>query len=333
MMVNNRVFIPLRAVSEALGAKVDWNGNEYTAEVALKSNDELVPEIIESVSYSVVGIIGNIKESYYSFNNKYQENIVHGTGVIISSDGQILTNAHVINSMENIVVVLSDGNGYEATIVCIDEESDLALIKIEKSGLKPATFAKSEDIVIGKTVIAIGTPISFSLRNSASMGIISGVNRNINSFYNLIQTDAAINPGNSGGPLVNLEGKVIGINSSKFIGNGIEGMGFSIPIDTVEYVLEHFEKYGKVIRPSLGVKFEEDWAARVGLPSNNGLKIIYAQNNSILKVDDILLSINDTKINSLVEFNEEMKKYKPQDKVKLKIKRNGIINNLDVVLQ
>jgi len=239
-MIENKVYLPARAVSEALGANVEWDGKNRTVSVTMQGNDELVPGVLKSVSSCVVGIIGNQKEDSGYSASKYSEEIVHGTGVIIKSNGEILTNAHVVKSMDKIVVVLSDGSGYEATLKCIDEDTDLALIKINKSNLNTARFGKEEDIVIGRTVLAIGTPVSLSLRNSASIGIISGINRGIGSPYSLIQTDAAINPGNSGGPLVNLKGEVIGINSSKFAATGIEGLGFSIPLNTINYVLKQF---------------------------------------------------------------------------------------------
>lgn len=338
-IINDRVYLPARAVSEALGADVDWDGADRTVNVMLADGrgDSLIPEVIKSVSPSVVGVIGNLKEGDLYSAGKYEEQIVHGTGVIIKTNGEILTNAHVVKDMEKIVVVLADGNGYEATLKCIDEETDLAVIKISRTGLRPAKFAAQEDIIIGRTVVAIGTPVSFSLRNSASIGIISGVNRSINSSYRLIQTDAAINPGNSGGPLVDMNGKVVGINSSKFSGVGVEGLGFSIPVGTIDFVLEHFEKYGKVVRPKLGVAFEEDWAAQVGLPTNSGLKIIEVKDRSAaqkygLLVGDVLLSVNSTDVNTLVDFNEEMKKYLPEDKINIKISREGIKTNVNVVL-
>jgi len=326
-IINDRVYVPARAVSEALGAKVEWDGEKRIVNISMSDRDNIVPEVVKSVSPSVVGVIGNLKDEVQS-DTRFSEQIVHGTGIIIKANGEILTNAHVVKDMERIVVVLSDGNGYEASLRCIDEATDLALIKINKFGLIPVRFAKEEEIVIGKTAIAIGTPVSFSLRNSASIGIISGINRSIGSSYRLIQTDAAINPGNSGGPLVNLEGEVVGINSNKFAAEGIEGMGFSIPVNTINYVLEHFEKNKRVIRPELGAGFEEDWAARVGLPTNNGLSIIdIAMDSSAdisgLKVGDVLVSINGKDINTLVDYNEEMKKYMPQDIININIKRDG----------
>lgn len=336
-IINDRVYVPTRAVSEALGANVEWDGDKRIVNISMTTGNNIVPEVIKNVSPSVVGIIGNLKDGVIS-DNRYREQIVHGTGVIVKANGEILTNAHVVKDMERIVVVLSDGNGYEASLNCIDEETDLALIKINKFGLKPVRFAKEEDLVIGETAIAIGTPVSFSLRNSASIGIISGVNRSIDSSYRLIQTDAAINPGNSGGPLVNLKGEVVGINSSKFAAEGIEGMGFSIPVSTINYVLKHFESSGRVIRPKLGANFEEDWAARVGLPTNSGLSIIGIGKNSAaeksgLQVGDVLISINNNNVNTLVDYNEEMKKYIPTSKISLKIKREGNEKVIECVLE
>ena len=337
-LIDDRIYVPLRAVSEMLGAEVNWNSDTNTASVTLNHFDNVIPSILKKVSPCVVGIIGNWKtKNGDSYSSRYQEEIIHGTGVIIEQDGKILTNAHVVSEMETIVVVLSDGSGYQANLLSIDEESDLALIKIDRTGLPVAELANEEDVVIGQYVVAIGTPISFSLRNSASIGIISGVNRSINSSYRLIQTDAAINPGNSGGPLINLDGKVVGINSSKFMGTGIEGMGFSIPLNTINYVLDHFKKYGRVMRPYLGTEFQEGWAARIGLPSDEGLEIISVKENSAadqagLKEGDILISINDCKVHSIVDFNEEMKKYVPNNNVNIKFERDGVIQNISVVL-
>lgn len=336
-MIDGSIYVPVRAVSESMGADVQWDAQSKTAFVSLPNTDELIPEVIKSVSPCVVGIIGNWKDDADPAYNKYAEDIVHGTGLVVKSGGEILTNAHVVKNMDRIVVVLSDGSGYEAKLKYMDEDTDLAVVKINKIGLPTAEFGEDSDIVIGKTVIAIGTPISFSLRNSASIGIISGVNRGLDSLYRLVQTDAAINPGNSGGPLVNLKGKVIGINSSKFSGVGVEGMGFSIPVSTIKYVLGHFDKYGKVRRPYLGAEFEEDWAAKVGLPSDSGLPVKEILANSPaekqgLAEGDVIVSINGARINTIVDFDEEMKKYLPGDKVDIKFKRGGNVQSLMILL-
>lgn len=332
VVVNNQTYIPLSAVSESLGAKVSFDQGSNKIEITSPvSYDEIVPNIIKKVSPSVVGIIGN----YNSNNDKYSDVTSHGTGVIIKSGGEILTNAHVVKDLKNIIVVLNDGSAYNGKLKNIDEKSDLAIVKIDKVGLPIATFASMDSVVTGKSVIAIGTPVSFSLMNSASMGIISGINRGIISDYALIQTDAAINPGNSGGPLVNMAGEVVGINSNKFVGTSIEGMCFSIPVDTVSYVLSHFEKYGAVVRPNLGAEFEESWAARMGLPTKSGLtikKVLPGSNASKAGIQngDIILSIDGVNVNSKVDLNECMKKYMPGDTCKFVINRNGTQISINV---
>ena len=336
-IINGNIYVNALSIPGKLGGKVNWDKNSNTLSISTSTNDIIIPETIKAISPCVVGVAGNQKDNDDVTYAKYSEQIIHGTGVIIKSNGEILTNAHVVKYMEKIVVVLADGSGYEAKLKYFDEDTDLAVVKIDKTRLPVVKFGNMDDIITGKTVIAIGTPISLSLRNSAAIGIISGINRSMGSAYRLIQTDAAINPGNSGGPLVNLDGKVIGINTSKYMGTGIEGMGFSIPVDTINYVLNQFDKFGKIKRPFLGSIFEEDWAAKVGLPTNSGLLIKSIQKNSPaqkygLRVDDTLLSINKTKINTIVDFNEEMKKYLPQDKVEVGISRDKEIKALNVVL-
>lgn len=322
--VNGKTYVDPVSFSKYLGAEASVDSINII-KVDSYQNDVIIPEIIKKVSPSVVGIIGTINSGGSDISSS---NIAHGTGVIIKSDGSILTNAHVVSDMKTIVVVLNDGNGYKAKLQYIDYESDLAVVKINKTKLPVAQLGTEDEIVSGKTVIAIGTPISFSLRNSASIGIVSGINRGIGSSYRLIQTDASINPGNSGGPLVNLKGHVIGINSNKFSGTGIEGIGFSIPINTVKYVLENFEKYGYVKRAYLGAIFKEDFVAEIGLPTNNGLLIDSVEDDSPadvsgLQEDDILLKINSSPINTIVDYNEFMKKIKPNDKIALEIKRES----------
>ncbi|MBA2941719.1 trypsin-like peptidase domain-containing protein [Paenibacillus sp. CGMCC 1.16610] len=295
----------------------------YAAEI----NAE-VPKVIEKASPSVVAIIG--KPSYDSDKTleKNRFNLAHGTGVIVESNGVIVTNAHVVKDMKNIVVVTSDGTTYNGHATNIDEESDLALVKIDATGLTPATFASSSDIKVGETVAAIGTPISFALRNSVTVGIVSGLDRSVSSQYQLIQTDAAINPGNSGGALINMNGEVIGINTMKYADFGVENLGFAIPVDTVKYVLKHFQLYGKVERPYLGLELEESWEAVVGLPSSTGLRVAYVDPDSPaaaagIEQDDLVVSIGANKVKTLVDYNEAIKKYLPDEKVDITIQSEG----------
>lgn len=325
VMVGDRVYVPLRSVGETMGAAVSWDSNTNTAYVSSGKEDAVISVIDHAKDY-VVGIIGQDK------NAKYAEAIIHGTGFIITEDGDILTNNHVVKDMEKILVVLGDGTGYEATITATDEKSDIALIHINASGLRAANIAAAGELRIGSTVIAIGTPISFSLRNSASVGIVSGMNRSVDSYYRLIQTDATINMGNSGGPLLNLQGQVVGMNTIKYVGTSIEGLGFSISADTLQYVLQQFRSNGRVIRPNLGVEFEENWIAKYDLPSNEGLTIVGFHNNSPaqqqgLQKGDQVLSIDGTKLSNEVDYHEVTKRYQPGQSASFKIKRSGVIQD------
>lgn len=334
VIIDDKTYVPLRGVFEAAGAEVSWNEETQTAGINISnslSDDELIPSVIESVSPSVVGIIGRGKtESYYGS----QEGIMSGSGVIIKTGGEILTNAHVVKNMNTILVVMNDGKGYEAQLKYIDDDTDLAVVKIKKIGLPVVKFANSEDIVVGKQVIAIGTPITFSLRNSATVGHISGLNRSVGDPYRLIQTDTAITHGNSGGALINMNGELVGITSSGYSGTNTN---FAVPVDTVKYVLNQFELYGKVRHISFGTEFQEDWLAELGVPSEAGLTIKGLEKSSPLakasfKTGDVLVSVDDIAINSIVELNELMKNYLPGDTVKVGVKTNGEIKYADIVL-
>lgn len=334
VIIDDKTYVPLRGVFEAAGAEVSWNEETQTAGINISnslSDDELIPSVIESVSPSVVGIIGRGKtESYYGS----QEGIMSGSGVIIKIGGEILTNAHVVKNMNTILVVMNDGKGYEAQLKYIDEDTDLAVVKIKKIGLPVVKFANSEDIVVGKQVIAIGTPITFSLRNSATVGHISGLNRSVGEPYRLVQTDTAITHGNSGGALINMNGELVGITSSGYSGTNTN---FAVPVDTVKYVLNQFELYGKVRHISFGAEFQEDWLAELGVPSEAGLTIKGLEKSSPLakasfKNGDVLVSVDDVAINSIVELNELMKNYLPGDTVKVGVKTNGEIKYADIVL-
>lgn len=334
VIIDDKTYVPLRGVFEAAGAEVSWNEETQTAGINISnslSDDELIPSVIESVSPSVVGIIGRGKtESYYGS----QEGIMSGSGVIIKTGGEILTNAHVVKNMNTILVVMNDGKGYEAQLKYIDEDTDLAVVKIKKIGLPVVKFANSEDIVVGKQVIAIGTPITFSLRNSATVGHISGLNRSVGEPYRLVQTDTAITHGNSGGALINMNGELVGITSSGYSGTNTN---FAVPVDTVKYVLNQFELYGKVRHISFGAEFQEDWLAELGVPSEAGITIKGLEKSSPLakasfKTGDVLVSVDDVAINSIVELNELMKNYLPGDTVKVGVKTNGEIKYADIVL-
>lgn len=323
--INGSVYVNVNDLNQALGTSGAYNETSRT--YTLSANT--VPQIVEKVSPSVVGIIGRpAAGDTSSAGNRY--NLAHGTGVIIKSNGWIVTNAHVIEGLNEAVVVTSDGTTYSITERFSDPVSDLAVIKINANHLKPVVFADAAtQLQVGEQVIAIGTPISFSLRNSATTGVVSGLNRAVNASYKLIQTDTAINPGNSGGPLVNLKGQVVGINTMKFSAVGIENMGFSIPADTVKYVINHYFKYGEVQRASLGVDLEESWSAIVGLPTEDPLTVkrvasIEAQQAHIAEGDEIY-SINGKRMTSMIDINELMKSFLPGQTVTVLMQSDGDI--------
>lgn len=301
---NNLTYIPLRAVSEALGATVTWDPETYSAHISF-TEDDAIAKVVEDVSPSVVTIVGNYHSG--TLTGQYNKPTAHGTGVIYKANGYIVTNAHVVKDITNLTVVLANGELQAGSVLYLDETADLAVVKINKVGLKPITMAKKEDLVSGRTAIAIGTPISISMRNSVTKGIVSGVGVALpDSHYKLIQTDATINPGNSGGPLVNIRGELIGINSSKYAAVNIDNMGFAIPVDTVETVISQFEIYGRVLRPQLDFSLEQSWEASIGLPTTKGLTV-KASRNATLKAGDIVTKLNGIAVHSLADWNEAIK--------------------------
>ena len=304
VIINDRTYVPLRAVSEATGAEVSWDEKSRSAFVNF-SEDGTVAKLVEQVSPSVVTIVGNYQSS--DLSTQYSNPTAHGTGVIYKSNGYIVTNAHVVKDIKNLTVVLNTGDLFPGAVLFSDEDADLAIVKIEKIGLAPVQFAKKESILSGNTAIAIGTPISLSMRNTVTKGIVSGVDVGLEgSYYKLIQTDAAINPGNSGGPLVNIRGELIGINSSKYASANIDNIGFAIPVDTVNYVINQYETNGKILRPKLNFSLSQSWEAKIGLPTNKGLTV-KSSTNPLIKNDDVITEVNGYKVHSIVDWNEAVK--------------------------
>ncbi len=322
LLIDGVTYVPLRAVSESMGASVSWDNDTKSAIVNSADSEKAITDMIQDASRSVVAITGNIAN--------HPGSMAHGAGVIIKSGGIILTNAHVVEDLENITVILQDGSNFPGRVQYIDTISDLAIVKINKLGLKPITFADSKSIVPGQTVFAIGTPIYLSMRNTVTKGIVSGVNiSSTNSYYPMLQTDAAINGGNSGGPLINTKGQLIGINSIKFVDLDIEGIGFSIPLDTINYVLSEFEKNGKVLRPNIAINLQNSWEANIGLPSEKGLNVVSSWVGSIQKGDE-LLAVNGIFVHSIVDYNTALRDSAKDGRVLLTVKRAGKIIDIPV---
>jgi len=265
-----------------------------------------------------------------------------GSGVIVSSTGYIITNNHVVNSADEIDVVLSDGRKALAKVVGTDPETDLALIKINLPDLPAITLGHVENASVGDVVLAIGNP--FGVGQTITMGIISALGRNhldINTFENFIQTDAAINPGNSGGALIDTNGNLIGINSAIFSQNGGSlGIGFAIPVSTVKSVMDGIITNGHVIRGWIGVEPQEitpDLAENFGVKEKEGTLIAGVirggpADKAGVKPGDILVQVNDTKVTDKVAMMNLIAQLAPDKKAKLTFLRKGKIVALDILI-
>jgi serine protease DegQ len=265
-----------------------------------------------------------------------------GSGVIVSEQGLILTNYHVISAADAIEVALSDGRKLSAKVVGADPESDLALLKVEATSLPSITFASPDKLDVGDVVLAIGNP--FGVGQTITQGIVSALGRNhlgINTYENFIQTDASINPGNSGGALIDTAGHLVGINSAIYSRNGGSmGIGFAIPISLAKQVMEQIVAEGTVTRGWVGVEAQNltpELAESFGLPTPSGALIAGVLLNSPadhagLKAGDILLAINNKEvINSAVMLNL-IAVLEPNKKATLRITRAGKELDIDILI-
>ena len=255
-----------------------------------------------------------------------------GSGVIFSEDGYIVTNQHVVDGATSLSVVTSDGTSYEATLVGEDTQTDLAVLKIDAEGLTPAEFGSSEDLQVADEVMAIGNPGGLQLSSSVTMGYVSALNRAVTNSetgytLNCIQTDAAINPGNSGGALVDMNGHVVGINSSKIAAVDYEGLGFAIPADTVQPVVSDLIEYGYVKdRPMLGITgsyIDRLSAGFYGLSQGYYVAEVVTDNAkaSGLQQYDVITAIDDTQVTSASTISNYIANKKPGDTVTLTVDR------------
>lgn len=255
-----------------------------------------------------------------------------GTGVVLSSDGYIVTNAHVIEDASSIEVLLTDGRTMKAYVVGSDSFSDLAVLYVDADDLIEAEFGNSDVLEVGELVVAIGDPLGVELRGTMTDGIVSAINRDLHTngrTMTLIQTNAALNPGNSGGPLINSYGQVIGINTMKigaFTDNtSVEGLGFAIPSVTVKQIVDQLVSQGYVSgRPSLGLQgrwvseFQQQFRR---IPA--GLYITRAPENSDIRAKDILLAVDGNRITDEEELNTVLYSHQVGDEVTLTLYRSG----------
>lgn len=350
--------------SSANAAGVSARNDKSWLQLAAKSDGLTIPEAVDKVMPAVVGISsefeipGSINAGGWFFGQQQtqtQTGTATGTGIIMTSDGYIITNAHVINDdnygiAKSVSVLLSDKTEYEATIKGFDEDTDIAVLKVDASNLTAAEFGSSDELKVGELVIAIGNPLGFELFGSVTCGIVSALNREVtinDKQMSLIQTDAAINAGNSGGPLVNSYGQVIGINSAKMSTTynstesaSIEGLGFAIPMTQAQTIIDDLINYGYVKgRPQIGISVsnvDEYTASLYNMPIGAYVRSVTpggAADQAGIQTGDIIIGVNGESVSNDEELNKEKDKHNAGETITLKVSRNGIDMDINVTLQ
>ena len=330
--------------------------NGYVTQTSLSNYSDTAVYAANKILPSIVGIKIEYTVNTQSFFGRSSSSTAtaSGSGIIISEDGYILTNNHVVSSSSSesnsyyqitdagkvTVTLFGDETEYEAKIVGQDEQTDLAVIKIEKTGLTKAEFADSDSVKVGEFAMAVGNPVN--MNSTVTTGIVSAVNRKITDSdgktYTCIQTDAAINSGNSGGALVNGEGKVIGINTLKLSGTGIEGIGFAIPINSTTDITSQLIQYSKVKRPFIGISgidLNAETAKTYNLVEGVYVKSVEdfsAAEKAGLKAGDVIIEVEGKSIKTMNELNEVKNSHKIGDELKLKINRDGTEKEITLTL-
>lgn len=316
----------------------------------LNESELKVISIFENAAPSAVFITtSSFQQSYWTFDlTEIPKG--SGTGFMWDNEGHIVTNFHVLEGGQKFNVTLADQSAYQAEVIGFEKSKDLAVLKIKapKEKLKGLPKAISSNLHVGQSVYAIGNPFGFD--QTLTTGVISALGREITAangrkIYDVIQTDAAINPGNSGGPLLNSSGQLIGVNTAIYSPTGsYSGIGFSIPADVVNKVVPQLIKYGQVLRPIMGVRLIDDRAfyekgAMIGNVSEGGpaakaglMGLQRTQRGQILP-GDIIIGIDDNKIESRLELEEALERYQPNDVISIKYLRNGKTYEVNLTLE
>ena len=346
MGAGNSNFSSSSSTSQATG---------YVDQVSLSNYSDTAVYAANKILPSIVGIQieYNVTSMFSIFGgNQSSTATATGSGIIISDDGYILTNNHVVSSSESeayyqvseatkiTVTLFNDDTQYEATIVGTDEETDLAVIKIDATGLTKAEFADSDSIKVGEFAMAVGSPLG--LQSTITCGVVSAVNREVTDTdgktYTLIQTDAAINAGNSGGALVNSEGKVIGVNTLKLTGNDVEGMGFAIPINSTTDITSQLIQYSKVRRPYIGVTgmdLDAETARKNNLVEGIYVKDVEtfsAAEKGGIKIGDVIIKADGKDVKTMDELNEIKNSHNIGDEMTITVNRDGEQKDLTITL-
>lgn len=346
-------------IQKALGITTNSTGLPLSSRVEniTVKEDSGVISSVKKVSSAVVSIIYTkdvrVFNPFLSPLDDQSETVQQqqggGTGFIITSDGLIATNRHVADVEGATYSVISeDGKKYDAKVISKDPIYDFAILKIDAKGLSTVEFGNSDDLEVGQRVIAVGNTLG-EFQNSVTVGVLSGKERTIQasnetgssvqSIDNLLQTDAAINEGNSGGPLVNLKGQVIGINTATAAKGQAEGVGFAIPINSLKTAIDSIGKYGKIVRPYIGIRYatvDKKIAAIKGMKEAKGILIVGDESNTQpavvsgspaekagLKEGDVIIRLGNDNIDQSSSFIKLLSNYQPGDEVGLKVIRDG----------
>ena len=323
---------------------------EFSRENAITKAVKLVHPSVVSVNVIKTEVIrGDPFHSFFFddffgdfFPRQHERKVQNlGSGVIISEDGYIITNSHVVKGATQIKVILADGRNVDATLIGSDDVNDIAIIKISDKNLPYAQLGNSDDIIIGEWTIAIGNPFGYLIKDSkptVTVGVVSAVDRNFHisednrAYKKMIQSDAAINPGNSGGPLVNINGEVIGINTFIFTKSGGSlGIGFAIPVNRVKSISHEIIKYGKIRPIWFGFKVQDITPAiayNLGLKSSQGVLVSYIEKNGPaeeagLKRGDIITKINNQAIDNADDAEIAVSDVRVGQELQIELIRNG----------
>ncbi len=285
-------------------------------------------EIYRNTVVSCVSITSSTTSSYF---NRPVKSSVSGSGFVISQDGYVITNAHVIkdSDKDSILVTLYNGSSYSAAVIGYDVDNDIAVLKINVTGLTPVKFGSSSALSVGDRVYTIGDPLG-SLNYTMTGGLVSALNRIINTensdYISTFQTDAAVNSGNSGGPIINGYGQVVGIVTAKYSEQGVEGLGFALPIDNILYMINEIMQYGYVkSKPVIGISVSD---ARKDRNGSAGAYVQSVNSGSAaekagLRAGDVIVAVDGNTISSRQDLFAEKLKHKAGDTVKLKVYRSG----------
>lgn len=340
-------YIDIKIESEYKIQTTESTNYLQTVEEATEDS-QTIADMIETVSSSVVGISKLRNNSSSIFSTNFNQALGIGTGIIVSSNGYILSNSHVTGERySSCYVTLENGNTYDAQVVWSDTDLDLSICKINAYSLPAASLGDSSLVKSGESVFAIGNPLGFEFQRTVTSGIISATNRtikleennNISYMTDLIQTDATINPGNSGGPLLLPNGQVIGITTVKI--TSAEGIGFAVPINVVKPVIKSFINVGAFEEASIGIlAYDSNVIPYLSSSSNsftNGIYVVQISPStpaasSLLQKGDIINSVDGISLSTMNDLKEYIYTKKPNDTVKLNISRGKISREISITL-